>query len=90
VQECQNAGELVSVGGDFNEVLGLEDADSLARLCTECGLVDIILAKHGRTDFDTYIRGSKVIDYFLIPPELEEAVLACGYEPYNIRTRQCE
>ena len=59
VQECQNAGELVSVGGDFNEVLGLEDADGLARLCTDCGLVDIILANHGRTDFDTYIRGSK-------------------------------
>jgi len=86
VQECQNAGELVSVGGDFNEVLGLEDADGLARLCTDCGLVDIILAKHGRTDFDTYIRGSKVLDYFLIPPELEDAVLACRYEPYNIRT----
>jgi len=30
VQECQNTGELVSVGGDFNEVLGLEDADGLA------------------------------------------------------------
>jgi len=27
VQECQNAGELVSMGGDFNKVLGLEDAD---------------------------------------------------------------
>jgi len=86
VQECQNAGELVSVGGDFNEVLGLEDADGLARLCTCCGLVDIILAKHGRTDFDTYIRGSKVLDYFLIPLELENTVLACGYEPYNIHT----
>ena len=86
VQECQNKGELVNVGGDFNEVLGLSDADGLERLCTECGLVDIILAKHGRTDFDTYIRGSSVLDYFLISPELEEAVLACGYEPYNIRT----
>jgi len=67
-------------------VLGLEDADGLARLCTDCGLVNIILAKHGCMDFDTYIRGSKVLDYFLIPPELEDAVLACGYEPYNIRT----
>jgi len=86
VQECQNAGEWVSGGGDFNEVLGLEDADGLARLCTDCGLVDIILAKHGRTDFDTYIRGSKVLDYFLIPLELKDAVLACGYEPYSIRT----
>jgi len=26
------------------------------------------------------------LDYFLIPPELEDAVLACGYEPYNILT----
>jgi len=86
VQECQNARELVSVGGDFNEVLGLEDTDGLTRLCTDCGLVDITLAKHGRTDFDTYIQGSKVLDYFLIPLELENAVLACGYEPYNIRT----
>jgi len=67
-------------------VLGLEDADGLARLCTDCGLVDIILAKHGHTDFDTYIRGSKVLDYFLIPLELKDAVLACGYKPYNIRT----
>ena len=65
--------------------LGLEATAGLAQLCTECGLVDAILSKHGRTDFDTYIRGSKVLDYFLIPQELEEAVLACGYEPYNIR-----
>jgi len=67
-------------------VLGLKDTDELTRLCTDCGLVDIILAKHGHTDFDTYIRGSKVLDYFLIPPELEDAVLVCGYAPYNIRT----
>ena len=86
VQECQNAGELVCVGGDFNEELGLEAADGLAKLCTECGLMDPILAKHGRTDFDTYIRGSKVLDYFLIPQELQATVLDCGYEPYNIRT----
>jgi len=86
VQACQNKGELVMVGGDFNEVLGLEDTDGLAALCTECGLFDPILAKHGRTDFDTYIRGSKVLDYFLIPQELHGAVLDCGYEPYNIRT----
>jgi len=31
VQECQNAGELVRVGGDFNEVLGLEDANRLGK-----------------------------------------------------------
>ena len=86
MQECQNRGELVNVGGDFNEVLGLSDANGLEWLCTDCGLVDIILAKHGCTDFDTYIRGSSVLDYFLISPELEEAVLDCGYEPHNIRT----
>jgi len=74
------------VGGDFNEVLGLEDEEGLAPLCMDCGLVDIILAKHSRTDFGAYIQGSKVLDYFLIPPELEDDVLACGYEPYNIRT----
>ena len=86
VLECQNNGELVSVGGDFNEVIGLEEGTGLAKLCTDCGLIDVILARHGRTDFDTYIRGSKVLDYFLIPPELEPAALDCGYEPYNIRT----
>jgi len=87
VQECQNAGKLVSVRGDFNEVLGVEDANGLARLCTACGLGDIIIAaKHGHTDFDIHIRGSKVLDNFLIPPELEDAVLACGHEPHNIST----
>jgi len=82
VQECQQKGEKVIVGGDFNEELGL-DPNGLTRLCSECHLLDPVYAIHQETDFATYDRGSKVIDYLLMDPSLLSAVEGCGYEPFN-------
>ena len=84
VKECQDKGELVCVGGDFNETLG-EDGSGLTRLCSDCKLIDPIFERHGCTQFNTWDRGSKCIDYILIDPQLRNSVWACGYDPFNIR-----
>ena len=42
VQTCKDQGDLVCVGGDFNETLG-ENGGGLTRLCSDFGLVDAIL-----------------------------------------------
>jgi hypothetical protein len=84
VKTCQKANELIIVAGDFNEVLGLRDS-GLTRLCTRRKLVDVVLHNHQETDFRTYTRGQKVLDYMLVDPDLLPGVEACGYEPFNIR-----
>ena len=81
---CQTEGDLVIVAGDFNEEIGLVNT-GLTHLCSQRHLQDIILAKHQRTDYTTYSRGTKILDYILIDPALEEAVVACGAEPFLIR-----
>ena len=84
VRECQTKGERVIVMGDFNEVLGLR-ASGMTRLCSECGLKDVILDRHRQTNFATQEKGSTVIDYALVDPDLEDSIVACGYEPFRIR-----
>ena len=84
VQECQTKGESVIVMGDFNEVLGLR-ANGLTKLCSECGLKDVILDRHRQTQFATQETGSTIIDYALVAPDLEDSIVACGYEPFRIR-----
>ena len=84
VKECQREGELVVVGGDFNETIG-DDPGGLTRLCSECGLQDPVFERHGCTGFSTHIDGSRCIDYILMDPELMSSVEACGYEPYGTR-----
>ena len=86
VQSCQRAGELVAVMGDFNNVLG-EENSGLTKLCSECGLKDIVYQKHNisNRDFNTYSRGTSCIDYMLLDSELADAVEATGYEAFNIR-----
>lgn len=71
---CQESNELVIVAGDFNDVIGLANT-GLTKLCSQCHLLDIILSKHHRTDYTTYSRGSRILDYILIDPALEEAVM---------------
>jgi hypothetical protein len=84
VTSCKSNGELVIVAGDFNEVLGLVNS-GLTRLCSECFLQDIILSRHHWTGYSTYNRGSSILDYILIDPTLEEAVVACGADPFMVR-----
>ena len=84
VQDFQTQGDLICVGGDFNETIG-RDNSGLTRLCSEAGLVDPIIQRHGQTNFSTYFRGSSCIDYILVSPPLVHAITACGYEPFNHR-----
>ena len=84
VKACQEKGEIVCVGGDFNETIGM-DGSGLTKLCSECNLIDPVFERHGCTQFNTYSRGSKCIDYILIDSQLKNSVWACGYDPFNIR-----
>ena len=67
----------------MNEVLGIQTG-GLTRLHTECGLVDACLAKHGVTEFSTHQQGTKVIDYILVDPHLNQCTQAIGYEPFGL------
>ena len=50
----------------------------------ECGLVDAYLNRHGITKFSTYQRGTTIIDYILIDPNVLQCVQAVGYEPFGL------
>ena len=84
VKDCQTRGELIVVAGDLNEVMG-DETDGLTRLCSQCDLVDAVLDKHQATNFKTYERGQKVLDYILVDPVLLPSIQACGYEPFKVR-----
>ena len=84
VKECTDKGEAICMGGDFNEEIGLE-ATGMTTLCRDFDMIDIVLEQHGRTDFATWSRGMKILDYMLISKSLLPAVTASGYEPFFIR-----
>ena len=81
VKQQQQKGHSIILNGDFNEDLG--ETDGMSLLCTTCHMRDPILTNHGATEFATYSRGHKVIDYILISEDLLPAVRRCGYEPFN-------
>jgi hypothetical protein len=82
VQNCQSRGELIILAGDLNETLG-EDTAGMTRLCSQCRLRDPIWERHSVTDFATYKRGQRVLDYILVDPDLLPSVQQCGYEPFE-------
>ena len=77
VKTQQRAGALVAVMGDFNDTIG-DDNTGLTKLCSECGLQDIVFHKHRHSarSFISYAGGSTCIDYMLLDPELADAVQA--------------
>ena len=83
VTACQARGEWIILAGDLNEVLG-EDNAGLTQLHTECGLLDACLERHGVTEFSTYQRGTKVIDYILVDRNIMRCIANVGYEPFNL------
>ena len=87
VKQCQANGDRICVGGDFNETLG-DTQDGLTKLCTECHLLDVVQLRHNTDShtFNTWIRGSKCIDYILMDEYLAPSVVACGYTPFLWRT----
>lgn len=84
VKEFQGQGDLLWIGGDFNEPMG-HDPNGMTRLCSECNLRDPFFEMHGHTTFKTHISGSQCIDYCLVSPELLPAIEAVGYEGFNMR-----
>ena len=83
VKQCQDKGEWIIIAGDMNEVLGVDPA-GMTNLHNDCGLVDACLERHGLTDFSTYQRGNKVIDYILVDRNVMQCIHSVGYEPFNI------
>jgi Endonuclease/Exonuclease/phosphatase family len=85
VKTLQYSNEKVIVCGDFNDTIG-DRNQGLTKLCSECGLKDVLFDKHGRGshEFSTYARGNRCIDYILMDEDLFPSVRACGYEPFNI------
>ena len=67
----------------MNKVLGIADR-GMTKLHSECGLLDACLEKHSITDFSTYQRGTKVIDYILVDSNVMQCTRSIGYEPFNI------
>jgi hypothetical protein len=83
VKQCQSQGESVIVVGNLNETRG-ETPGGMSRLCGKCNLCDKVADRHASPAFSTHQRGSAVIDYILMDPELCDSVYQCGYEPFNI------
>jgi hypothetical protein len=85
VQTLHRNRELIILGGDFNEILGANDT-GLISVLRAGNLIDVIHTRHP-TDINvpTYKRGNHRIDYLFISREANEAVLACGAEPFGAR-----
>ena len=83
IQNLQTQQHSIVLAGDFNEALADAEGRGMSYLCNQCSLVDPILNKFGITEFTTYNRGTKVIDYILISQDLLGAVSRCGYEAYQ-------
>jgi exonuclease III len=84
IQQRQQCGDMIVLGGDFNEAMS--STAGLFTIASQCGLVDIFSKKLGTSDGPaTFKGGSKRLDYILLSPDLEHMVKASGYEPYDYR-----
>ena len=73
-------GHSVIAQGDFNEPID-GPASKIADLANRAGLIDILAEQHATLALpSTYVRGRARIDYVLGTPDVQEAVLASGYE----------
>jgi hypothetical protein len=71
--------------GDFNERIG-EDPRGISKLAAQFQLEDIMHRHHQHLNEPaTYARGQKRIDYALGTKAIANAVVTCGYEPFNYR-----
>jgi hypothetical protein len=55
-----------------------QERGAMTKLVTECNLIDVVANRHLATDFNTYQRGRRVIDYCLLDQDLSGMVAACG------------
>ena len=78
--------ERIILVGDFNEPI--REQSSMARIAAKHQLVDILFQRNSHLpEPNTFARGTTRIDYALISPELTDAVISCGYEPFHKRIR---
>lgn len=78
-------GSQILLIGDFNERIG-EDPSGMSKIAAQFELQDILKTQHGHlSEPATYARGHKRLDYALATPAVANAVIACGYEPFNYR-----
>jgi hypothetical protein len=71
--------------GDFNSTI--EDSDGLQSLQLEFQLTDVLALQIGHTDVNTYIRGTRRIDFALCSASTVSSLDQCGYEAIQYRTR---
>ena len=82
MKNLQTNGHSIILAGDLNESLG-DDPAGMSRLVVECHLIDPYSDRHGSTQFTTYQRGQKVLDYILVTRDLLGSIRSCGYEPFQ-------
>ena len=72
--------------GDWNEEC--KGSSASMEICHEFGLVNIFERMHpGHEKFNTYNRGSSIIDFALAPPEIADIVSNFVYEPFFYRLK---
>jgi hypothetical protein len=85
VRNLHRKKEIILLGGNFNEVLGTDDAGLLSVLSAG-DLIDVIHTRHPNDiEVPAYKRGNNRIDYIFISRSAYESVLACGADPFGAR-----
>jgi len=84
IQQRQETGDQVVLGGDFNEVMS--ENSGIHQLASVCGLIDVFSQRFETvTRPATFKGGSNRLDYVLLSPTLVPYIKASGYEPYDYR-----
>ena len=86
IQERQEQNSGILLFGDFNEAL-TDDSENISKLCSDCYLCDLMLQLTGRTNFATYVKGTKRIDFVLCSDWIASAARQGCYEPFGHRTK---
>ena len=69
--------------GDFNETLGVSNR-GLDSIVNEFNLLDLLPYHHGMEgEIETFLRGSKRLDYAFGTQELAESIVRISLTPYN-------
>jgi exonuclease III len=85
LRKYKNAGAEILLVGDFNEPFG-SDPDGLSFIAGELSLVNLAATRHPSMIVPaTYSRGTKCLDYALGSARMRDALIALGYDPFNVR-----
>ena len=84
LKQCRESNQEIILMGDFNEEFGM-DSHGMTEMSSTLSLVDAMHHQHGTSDFSTYIRGRRRLDYVLMSRNAYNCVQRCGYEPFYHR-----